>query len=61
MTGCPLWVKSGHVQRKSHVCFTPKSGHVQCTSRCPLCANSGLMRCINYRSTRRHVRALAAG
>ena len=23
---CPLWVKSGHVQR---------------TSRCPLCANSG--------------------
>ena len=27
--GCPLWVKSGHVQRED-VRFTPKSGHVRC-------------------------------
>ena len=24
-TLCPLWVKSGHVQCKSDVCFTPNS------------------------------------
>ena len=38
---CPLWVKSGHLQCKSHVRFTPESGHVRCTSPCLLCANSG--------------------
>ena len=39
--GCPLWVKSGHVQRTSHVRFTPKSGHSVTPIECPLCANSG--------------------
>ena len=33
---CPLWVKSGHLQRKRHVRFTPESRHVQCARPCPL-------------------------
>jgi hypothetical protein len=24
---CPLWVKSRHLRRESHVRFTPESGH----------------------------------
>ena len=41
---CPLWVKSGHVQRKTPCPLYPNSGHVQRTGRCPLCANSGHQR-----------------
>src|SRR5262245_66308814 len=38
---CPLWVKSRHLRRKRHVCFSLEGGHVRCTSACPLWANSG--------------------
>ena len=38
VTRCPLWVNSGHVQRKRHVRFTPESGHSELVLRCPLCA-----------------------
>jgi hypothetical protein len=38
-SGCPLWAKSRHVQRKT-VCLL-KSGDVRCTYPCLLWANSG--------------------
>jgi hypothetical protein len=43
---CPLWVKSGHVECKSDICFTTESGHVRCNYGCPLWANSG--HCTSY-------------